>query len=106
MEKNLKIMIFPEGTRSWQGKVNDFQHGAFYLARMLRMPMVPVVMRGVYSCHKPASFCVYPGHVRIRVLPPLLPAREGDDVRRWTRKTRDRVQRIYHGIESLNTSPE
>ena len=104
--EKIKIMIFPEGTRSWQGKVNDFQQGAFYLACLLRVPVVPVVMRGVYKCHKPASLCVYPGHVGISVLPSLPAAKEGDDVRQWTRKTRDQAQRIYHKIETLNISSQ
>ncbi len=40
------LMIFPEGTRSMDGKVGKFRDGAFVLSRKTGAPVVPVVIKG------------------------------------------------------------
>ena len=40
------IMIFPEGTRSPDGEVRDFRHGAFTLAVRHGVPILPIVVDG------------------------------------------------------------
>lgn len=40
------IAIFPEGTRSSDGCMGNFKEGAFLLARMNKLPILPVVMDG------------------------------------------------------------
>lgn len=40
------IMIFPEGTRSHDGEMKDFRHGAFTLAYRHRVPVLPIVVDG------------------------------------------------------------
>jgi len=40
------IMIFPEGTRSPDGELREFRHGAFTLALRHRVPIVPIVIDG------------------------------------------------------------
>jgi 1-acyl-sn-glycerol-3-phosphate acyltransferase len=40
------IMIFPEGTRSLDGELGAFRHGAFTLAVQYRVAIVPIVTDG------------------------------------------------------------
>lgn len=40
------ILIFPEGTRSPDGELRDFRHGAFTLATRHRVPILPIVLDG------------------------------------------------------------
>jgi len=40
------IMMFPEGTRSMDGKLKDFKHGAFTLAQRTGAPILPIVVHG------------------------------------------------------------
>lgn len=40
------VIIFPEGTRSPDGKLGAFRRGAFYLAARAGKPIVPVIMKG------------------------------------------------------------
>jgi 1-acyl-sn-glycerol-3-phosphate acyltransferase len=40
------IMIFPEGTRSRDGRLGEFRHGAFTLALRHRVAIVPIVVEG------------------------------------------------------------
>jgi 1-acyl-sn-glycerol-3-phosphate acyltransferase len=40
------VMMFPEGTRSVDGEIKSFKHGAFTLASELGVPVVPIVIDG------------------------------------------------------------
>lgn len=42
-EKNIKLWIFPEGTRRNTGAIHDFKKGAFHTAIQEGIPIVPVV---------------------------------------------------------------
>ncbi len=52
LNKNVSIAIFPEGTRSKDGKVHDFKEGAFLLAKMNKVAILPVVVNGTYEATK------------------------------------------------------
>lgn len=43
------VVIFPEGTRSKDGKVGRFKRGAFGIAENLQLPIVPITLTG---CHE------------------------------------------------------
>ncbi|MCU0847044.1 MAG: 1-acyl-sn-glycerol-3-phosphate acyltransferase [Spirochaetes bacterium] len=40
------VYFFPEGTRSHDGKVKAFKHGAFTLAKKCKVPILPIVITG------------------------------------------------------------
>ncbi|MBP46481.1 MAG: hypothetical protein CMH53_00915 [Myxococcales bacterium] len=44
--EDLQIMIAPEGTRSDDGNLGRFKLGAFRIAQIARVPIVPIVMHG------------------------------------------------------------
>jgi 1-acyl-sn-glycerol-3-phosphate acyltransferase len=46
LETGSSIMIFPEGTRSLDGELREFRHGAFTLALRHRTPILPIVLDG------------------------------------------------------------
>lgn len=46
-KKNKKIVLFPEGTRSKNGKLGDFKEGASFLALRFSVPIVPCYIKGV-----------------------------------------------------------
>ena len=46
LESGSSIMIFPEGTRSLDGELREFRHGAFTLALRHRVPILPIVLDG------------------------------------------------------------
>ncbi len=52
LDKNVSIAIFPEGTRSKDGQVHDFKEGAFLLAKMNKVAILPVVLIGTYETTK------------------------------------------------------
>lgn len=69
------LMMFPEGTRSKDGKLRPFKLGAFRLAREMSLPILPIVIEGTGDALPKAGFVLPPGKhpITIRVLPPIPP---------------------------------
>jgi 1-acyl-sn-glycerol-3-phosphate acyltransferase len=66
------LVIFPEGTRSRDGRLGDFKKGAFVLAIGAGLPVVPVVCRGTRRLMPRGSqLTVVPGEVEIVIEPPI-----------------------------------
>ena len=49
LARGVSIMMFPEGTRSPDGTLREFKHGAFTLACEAGVPVVPVVIHGGHA---------------------------------------------------------
>ena len=63
------VMIFPEGTRSEDGRLRSFKHGAFTLARSAKVPLLPIVVEGTAHALPKHGFVLRGRHaIRIRVL--------------------------------------
>ena len=43
------LAVFPEGTRSQDGRVGEFAKGALHVARIAKVPILPVGIRGAYE---------------------------------------------------------
>ncbi|KPJ98886.1 MAG: acyl-phosphate glycerol 3-phosphate acyltransferase [Desulfobacterales bacterium SG8_35] len=65
------VIIFPEGTRSKDGKLHDFKAGAMVLAIKSGVPIVPVAILGTYDILPKGKLLLTPGKVRIRVGRPI-----------------------------------
>lgn len=46
VEEGYSIVIFPEGTRTYNGVMKRFHKGAFYLADALQLDILPVILYG------------------------------------------------------------
>ncbi len=63
------IMMFPEGTRSVDGKLREFKHGAFTLAKQTQTPLLPIVIRGTANALPKRGFVLRGRHsICVRVL--------------------------------------
>jgi len=67
------VILFPEGTRSRDGKLARFKRGSFHLAMQAGVPVVPVSISGTGKIVKPGSIVVQPGTVRVTFSPPIDP---------------------------------
>lgn len=65
------MIIFPEGTRTASGHLNRFKRGAFTLAAMLRLPVVPVTIEGPYQVMKKGSKLIRPHRMTLTIHAPL-----------------------------------
>ena len=73
LHSGLHITVFPEGTRSLDGKLLPFKKGAFFLAADTGAPMVPLVIQGTARMMRKGSLKIYPGEAVVRFLPVLRP---------------------------------
>jgi 1-acyl-sn-glycerol-3-phosphate acyltransferase len=65
------VVIFPEGTRSPDGRLGDFKAGGMQLAIKAGVPIVPVAIRGTHRILPKGKLLVTPGDVAIRVGAPM-----------------------------------
>jgi 1-acyl-sn-glycerol-3-phosphate acyltransferase len=62
-------MLFPEGTRSLDGRLKSFKHGAFTLAQRAGVGILPIVVEGTANALPKHGFVLRGRHaMRIRVL--------------------------------------
>ncbi len=67
----LSLIVFPEGTRSRDGRVARFKGGSFYLALEAGLPVVPLSVIGSRRVMLKGRLATYPGHVRLVVHDPI-----------------------------------
>ena len=66
------VLLFPEGTRSVDGHLKPFKHGAFTLAQRAGMPILPIVVEGTANALPKHGFVLRGRHaIRVRVLDPV-----------------------------------
>jgi 1-acyl-sn-glycerol-3-phosphate acyltransferase len=58
-------LIFPEGTRSRDGKIQSFRRGAFFLSIDSQTPVVPITIEGTYDLMPKGSSFIRKGTVRV-----------------------------------------
>ena len=80
LQGGMSVVVFPEGTRSNDGKIKKFKRGAFQLAVDLNMPVVPMTINGSYKILSKSSFFVNPGKLTLTIHEPIMPPAEGFDM--------------------------
>jgi 1-acyl-sn-glycerol-3-phosphate acyltransferase len=87
LDEGNSIMMFPEGTRSPDGRLRAFKHGAFTLAQGSGCPILPILVEGTADALPKRGFVLRGRHaIRIRVLDEIphekIRDREVEDVTR------------------------
>ncbi len=71
LKKGASIVIFPEGTRSKDGRLQSFKEGGFMLAIKSGCPVVPVAIRGSHKVLPKGAFIARPGRIDVTVGKPI-----------------------------------
>ncbi|MDR1396588.1 MAG: 1-acyl-sn-glycerol-3-phosphate acyltransferase [Desulfarculales bacterium] len=65
------VVIFPEGTRSRDGRLGEFKSGGFLLALTARQPVVPALILGANKILPPKLVFIRPGRIEVRIGRPI-----------------------------------
>ena len=71
IRNGVSVLIFPEGTRSLDGKIQPFKKGGFIMAIDSGVPIVPVVISGARTIMTKGKFRVNPGRIRMSIQQPI-----------------------------------
>jgi 1-acyl-sn-glycerol-3-phosphate acyltransferase len=74
MKNGVSVMIFPEGTRSRDGKIRPFKKGGFIMALDSGVPIVPVILQGTRSIMEKSSLKINTGEVTLNIATPIATA--------------------------------
>jgi len=85
------VILFPEGTRSRDGRLARFKRGAFYLALEAGVPVVPVAIAGTFQVIRPRSLVVRPGPVHVTFAAPIDVAAYAGDIDGLVAKVRSEI---------------
>ena len=70
--QQLKVWVFPEGTRNKEGsEILQFKKGAFHLAMNAGVPIIPVVFSSYSPFYNSRAKKFTPGRIHASVLPPI-----------------------------------
>jgi 1-acyl-sn-glycerol-3-phosphate acyltransferase len=75
LQSGVSLLIFPEGTRSPDGRLRRFRKGAFTIAVRSGAPIVPTSIAGTQKIMKKGESWLNPGDVTVRFGPPIDPSR-------------------------------
>ena len=70
-ERGYSFLIFPEGTRSRNGRIQPFRRGGFFLALAAGAPIVPVSINGTFDLMPKGHFIARRGATRVAFHPPI-----------------------------------
>jgi len=70
-DRGYSYLVFPEGTRSRDGRIQAFRRGGFFLAIEAGAPIVPISITGTFALMPKGSMFARSGRVRVRFHPPL-----------------------------------
>jgi len=80
------ILMYAEGTRSADGRILPFKRGPFALALEAGVPICPVAIEGTRLIMPKNRWSVTPGHIRVKIGPPI-------DVAPYVERGRDALMR-------------
>lgn len=106
VKDGLSLIIFAEGTRSYDGRVARFKGGSFLLALEAGLPIVPLAVIGTRHVMQKGRLRTEPGHVQLVVHDPIYPPAVGEPSVQDAKALADRVHAIVEAtVRARSSSP-
>lgn len=71
LRNGMSLVVFPEGSRTFTGKMGPFKKGAYQLALEFNLPLVPVTIDGSFKVMPRTSKLPHPGHIVLTIHKPI-----------------------------------
>jgi 1-acyl-sn-glycerol-3-phosphate acyltransferase len=100
VQNGYSIVVFPEGTRSEDCSIRRFHRGAFYLAELLKMDILPVFIHGAGDVLPKNDFMLREGSINMQVHPRISPndACYGNDYAGRTKQIRQYYRQTFASL--------
>ncbi len=98
LKSGWNLLLYPEGTRSTDGRIGEFKPGVGFLATETRAPVIPMHVRGSHRVMPKGQRYPLPGPVKIRIGKPL-EVRRGETSRAFTTRVENAVRQLGAGSE-------
>jgi 1-acyl-sn-glycerol-3-phosphate acyltransferase len=85
LERRGILIVFPEGTRTRDGRMASFKSGIGMLAAGTQAPVVPCHLHGTFEAFPPNRVLPRPARIRLRIGEPLYFADAANDREGWDR---------------------
>lgn len=99
MKAGQSFLIYPEGTRSPDGRLQEFKKGAVVLAIKAGVPIVPTVCSGAHKVMAKRSLVIRPGEILVEFLEPI-------DASEYTWEQRDELNKRVHDAMAAALPPD
>jgi 1-acyl-sn-glycerol-3-phosphate acyltransferase len=93
------FLIYPEGTRSPDGRLKDFKKGAVVMAIKAGVPIVPIACSGAHRVMEKRSLMIHPGEILVEFLDPI-------DASGYSFEQRDELNQKIHDALAAGLPPD
>ena len=93
------FLIYPEGTRSPDGRLQDFKKGAVVMAITASVPIVPMVCSGAHRVMEKRSLVIHPGEILVEFLQPI-------DASKYSLEERDDLNEHVRQVMAAGLPPD
>jgi len=99
MKEGQSFLIYPEGTRSPDGRLQEFKKGAVVMAIKAGVPIVPIACSGAHRIMEKRSLIIHPGDILVEFLDPV-------DAPSYTFEQREELNAIVHDALAAGLPPD
>jgi 1-acyl-sn-glycerol-3-phosphate acyltransferase len=99
MRAGQSFLIYPEGTRSPDGRLQQFKKGAVVMAIKAGVPIVPVACSGAHRVMEKRSLVIHPGEILVEFLEPI-------DAWKYSFEERETLNDLVHDRMAAGLPPE
>ncbi|MDE6310839.1 MAG: 1-acyl-sn-glycerol-3-phosphate acyltransferase [Muribaculaceae bacterium] len=103
LRDGMSVVVFPEGSRTRDGRMHRFHRGAYMLAMEFSLPVVPITIDGAYDVMPRGSQLPKPGHIKLTIHKPIEPGTEGHDLNDLMAETYSAIASALPGEASAQT---
>jgi 1-acyl-sn-glycerol-3-phosphate acyltransferase len=93
------FLIYPEGTRSPDGRLQEFKKGAVVMAIKAGVPIVPMACSGAHRVMEKHSMVIHPGEILVEFLEPI-------DASRYSLEERDELNEVVRKAMAAGLPPD
>jgi 1-acyl-sn-glycerol-3-phosphate acyltransferase len=99
MREGQSFLIYPEGTRSPDGRLQEFKKGAVVMAIKAGVPIVPIICSGAHRVMEKRSLEIHPGEILVEFLEPI-------DASKYSFDDRETLNQVVHDAMAAALPPE